>query len=248
VGLNNGGPPGSLVRERALRVLGPALTALCSVAAVHTDDPVLAITFDDGPDPVWTPVLLDVLDRHRLTATFFMLAAKAEPEATLAREVLDRGHEVGLHGIDHTRLPALSPAEARRVMLEGKQRLEAVLQRPVVLFRPAYGAQRLNEVFAARRLGLRTIIWNAWAEDWRPQAPAEVAERAASACRPGSILLLHDSYEPDGPDDSSPAPGFDRAEALEMLLQRLHGDGLGVTDVGRLLAGREPVLVPWLAR
>lgn len=248
VGLSNGGAPGSRSRQRLLRCLGPAVTGLCSIAAAHTDDPVLALTFDDGPDPRWTPAVLRVLREHQVTATFFMLSGKAEALPALARQVAAEGHDIGLHGPDHTRLTSLSAAASRRAMAAGKQRLEDVVGQPVTLFRPPYGAQGVNEVLAARRLGMRVVIWNAWAEDWRDQEPAEVADRAARACAPGTILLLHDGYEPHSPADVGPVPTLDRRRALELVLEQLDSRGLAATSVSRLLDGRPPVLVPWLQR
>lgn len=248
VGSRNGAQAGSPLRQRVLGAVAPMVTGFCSIAAADTADRVLALTFDDGPDPASTPAILRVLAQHGTMATFFMLACKAVQHPELARLVAAEGHEIALHGNDHTRLNSLPRSVSRQSIAEGKRRLEAVVDRPIRLFRPPYGAQRMNEVLAARRQGLETVIWNVWAEDWRDQAASDLAERVGGACEAGTILLLHDGFEPEEFCDTSLAPAFDKSEALELLLGQLQRRQLVPGTVSQLLDGRTRVLVPWIQR
>src|SRR5919107_5789297 len=129
--------------DRVLRWGRPALLPLSSVACVATPQRVVALTYDDGPDPDHTPGVLDALARHGATATFFVLAERAEAHPDLVRRIAAEGHDVGLHGEDHTRLSALPARQALTRIRRGRRRLAAVLGRPVTLYRPADGAQGL---------------------------------------------------------------------------------------------------------
>jgi peptidoglycan/xylan/chitin deacetylase (PgdA/CDA1 family) len=123
--------------DALLRSARPGLLPLSSVACVATDDRVVALTFDDGPDPDQTPEVLDALAEAGARATFFVLVDRAAEHPDLLRRIAAEGHEIGLHGEDHTRLTTLPIREALRRIRRGKRRLEELTGRPVTLFRPA---------------------------------------------------------------------------------------------------------------
>jgi peptidoglycan/xylan/chitin deacetylase (PgdA/CDA1 family) len=239
-------PPSGLLRWGRAAVL-----PISSVAGVATSDPVAALTFDDGPDPATTPAVLDALARHGATATFFVLAERAQQHPELVRRARAEGHEVGLHGDDHTRLSAVPPSEAVRRIRRGRRRLERVLQEPVSLYRPAYGAQRLGQLLGTRLLGLDVVLWTAWARDWEPAHAPAVADRALAALHPGAFLLLHDTVGDAAPVDggSHPAgPAVDRAEMTDAVLTGMAAAGIATATVGQLLATYPAVRTPWFAR
>lgn len=137
----------------------------------------LALTFDDGPNPKWTPRLLELLAEHDLRATFFLVGQFAEAEPALARRIVAAGHLIGNHSWSHPNL-ALTPA--RRVA-EELTRTSAVLEQiagvPVTYFRPPYGARRPFVLRTARRLGMVPVTWNAMTTDWKDLSADAIAGR-----------------------------------------------------------------------
>lgn len=205
-----------------------------SVVAAVTDEPVVALTFDDGPDPETTPRMLDVLDRHEAVATFFVLVDRAEEAPQVVRATRARGHEVGLHGLVHRRLQTASTAETMAVIRQGRQRLEALIDAPVTLFRPPGGAQTVRSLVIARASGLRTVLWSATARDWVDQPLENIVVRTLDQLDRGGIALLH-----DGPQGAARRPiSFDRAELVDRLLTRIAERGWRTVTVTELLTGR----------
>lgn len=208
-----------------------------AVARVRTRDPYVALTFDDGPDPRWTPAVLDVLAKHSALATFFLVgeAARAHPDV-VARTVA-AGHAIGSHTDSHPSLPSLQASEVEREIRDGHAAL-GEMSGP--LFRPPYGLYGLKVAKAAKRLGLTTVLWNVHADDWLRQGPDELRRKLSGAVRPGAIVLLHDSlatYGATGQPDRT-----DVIEALDELLAANAGVYRFVT-VPQLLAKGRPVKV-----
>jgi peptidoglycan-N-acetylglucosamine deacetylase len=153
----------------------------------------IALTFDDGPDPRWTPKVLDVLSTYRYAATFFCLGQQARAHPDLVKEIVSRGHEVGVHGYRH-RHHLLCPAGAiRRDVAQAANVLEVVTGAPPRYFRPPYGQVSGGSLATARSLQLQVVLWSAWGREWQDADPGSVAARVARRLRPGSIVLLHDS-------------------------------------------------------
>lgn len=163
------------------------------------DTSAVALTFDDGPDPVATPAVLDELDRLGLRATFFCLASHAERWPGLVSEVVARGHAVGTHGFRHGHHLARTPrwiADDLRAARDVMDRLGV----PVRWYRPTYGQATGATLVAARLQGLRTVLWSAWGREWATHDSTEVAARITRRLGPGSVVLLHDG-DAFGPAD-----------------------------------------------
>lgn len=229
------------VRRWVRRVVDPVLAPVGSVNGARTDDPVLGLTFDDGPDPVSTPAVLDALARHRARATFFVLADRAEEHPDAVRATVAAGHEIGMHGPDHRRLPSV--AEPERWLADGVRRLEAVAGVPIRRFRPPFGSQTLGTYRAARRQRLEVVVWAADVADWIDD-PAAVVRLGLERARPGAVMLLHDAFAPD-PSDPEPAPSLDRAGILDALLPGWIERGYSLESVAGLLRGRRPSTTAW---
>jgi peptidoglycan/xylan/chitin deacetylase (PgdA/CDA1 family) len=166
----------------------------------------VVLTFDDGPDPVWTPRVLDVLERAGVKATFFVIGEKAEKHPEVVQDVVRRGHTVGLHSYAHDRLFSLrSEARVARDLRRGIEVLERVTGARPVLFRPPVG--HTNPVISrvADKLDLLVVGWTVSGRDGTGWAtPAGVAARVRRGVRDGVIVLLHDAaergtHEPAGP-------------------------------------------------
>ncbi|HVQ96190.1 MAG TPA: polysaccharide deacetylase family protein [Mycobacteriales bacterium] len=231
-------------RRRVRRATDGVLAPVGSIRGARTGERVLALTYDDGPEPGDTDAVLAALAEAGIQATFFVLVYRAEAHPELIRRTIAAGHEVALHGIDHSRLTELPAPEVSRVLATGKARLERIAGQPVRLFRPAYGSQTVRTYLAARRAGLDVVVWGPTAADWRDGPAGEVAERALAGVAPGEIMLLHDAFEVP-PGDQTPRPTFDRGDVTRALLAGLADRDYTPLPVGRLLSGRRPWRTAW---
>lgn len=223
-----------------LRRLGGSL--LGTIVGVHTEEGVVALTFDDGPDETESDRLIDTLDRRGARATFFVLARRAEAHPDVVLRMAEH-HEVGLHGDEHVRLAGATAREVVRTVRGGKRRLERVLGAPVTLFRPPGGEQTILSFAVARASGLAVVQWSAAAEDWLDIEVGELVRRSMAQLSPGGVLLLHDRFEP-GPDAGAP-PTFDRVELLCRVLDALASRGWRAVTVTELLRQRRPRYALW---
>ncbi|MFI9245417.1 polysaccharide deacetylase family protein [Streptomyces sp. NPDC053086] len=154
----------------------------------------IALTFDDGPDPVSTPRFLDALDELGVRATFFVVGEHVVRHPAVIRETVRRGHELGVHGWRHDRpwRPAFA-RDAEEVARTVRAVHDLTGHRPL-WYRPPYGILTMSRWRAARRAGLRTVLWSAWGRDWTAGAtPESVRARVAADLRGGGTVLLHDS-------------------------------------------------------
>ena len=161
----------------------------------------MALTFDDGPDPVSTPLVLDALDALGWRATFFCLGSQARRAPEMVRELVERGHEVGVHGDVHkSHLRRPIPSVVRDVAT-AKATLEDLTGRPMEWFRPPYGGVSLSSLAAARRNRLRMVLWTTWGLDWQSDATGTtVAGNVHRTFVRGGTVLLHDSDVTSTPD------------------------------------------------
>jgi peptidoglycan/xylan/chitin deacetylase (PgdA/CDA1 family) len=161
----------------------------------------VALTIDDGPDPVATPRFCDVLAARDARATFFMLGAAAAKAPSVAAEVAAAGHDIGMHGWTHRPLPRQGPLTTYDDLARARDRIADATGQVPRLFRPAYGVLTGSALAAARRLGLTPVLWTAWGREWRRGATAaSVYATLLRGLDGGGTVLLHDSdrYAPPG--------------------------------------------------
>jgi peptidoglycan/xylan/chitin deacetylase (PgdA/CDA1 family) len=225
---------GSLARPVWRAVTRPVGT----VRAVATDQPHLVLTYDDGPDPVATPGVLAALASFGATATFFVLVPRVRSNPGLAREILAAGHEIALHGVDHTRLTRLPARAVHRRCRDGRAELEDLIGRPVRWFRAPYGALLPRHWSAVRAAGLKPVAWGPTPADWRPSiVESELAAEAMHGSARGEILLAHDGFAgPEDGADDGPAPDIDRAKLASLMLEGFSQQGLRGRSLGDALA------------
>jgi peptidoglycan-N-acetylglucosamine deacetylase len=154
-----------------------------------------ALTFDDGPDPgaSETPAILDALDAVGAKATFFLVGERIAAAPDLAREILARGHEVGVHGDRHIRNDGVPSAESVADIEAGHAALVEVTGATPRFYRPPYGRLTAAGAEACRQLGLQVAYWSTWGLDWEPVPAARIARRVLRDIEDGGIVLLHDS-------------------------------------------------------
>jgi len=189
---------------------------LGTVTHVSTRDSMVALTFDDGPDPEYTPRLLEILRRHGAHATFFMIGEAARQCPELVRRVAEAGHAIGNHGWDHPSFPFISRRER---LAQIRDCAEAVKPYGAKLFRPPYGDQNLASRVDAFLLGYQVVMFSVATDDWCGGDAVSIANQVERRIRAGSVVVLHDRLA-DALDESY----FDRAEmiqAVEILLKRL---------------------------
>ncbi|MGW4892734.1 polysaccharide deacetylase family protein [Kitasatospora sp. NPDC004240] len=190
------------------------------------DAPVVALTFDDGPHPVHTPQVLDVLRRLDAPAAFFCVGLHALAHPGLVRRIVDEGHTLGNHTWSHAYLPELGPAALRRQLdLTGEVLADAAGTGLPTLLRPPYGGRSAGTLERIAELGLTTVLWDVETDDWARPGPEVIAERVMRQVRPGSVVLMHDG-------------GGDRSQtvaALPPVIARLRAEGYRLVPVGDLL-------------
>jgi peptidoglycan-N-acetylglucosamine deacetylase len=222
--------------------IGPVRSALFPLLAGQGLPDHVALTFDDGPDPIATPLFLEALGAHDIRATFFMLGSQVSMAPRLAAEVADAGHEIGVHGWEHRYLPLRGPRAIYDDLARAVDVIEARTGQVPTLFRPPYGVLSTPGLVAAHRLGLTPVLWTCWGREWTSGAsPESVFATLVKDLTGGGTVLLHDS------DCTSPTAGSWRPalEALPMLLAECERRLLRVGPLGehgeRWSSGRGPL-------
>tara|TARA_R110002072_G_scaffold51201_3_gene137073 strand:+ start:2254 stop:2868 length:615 start_codon:yes stop_codon:yes gene_type:complete len=190
-------------------------------------DNAVYLTFDDGPDPVYTPRILYALDRQGARACFFVLGSACRRHPNLLREVSAAGHDIGVHGMSHDHPWLQSSRRARAQVADATATVAEILGERPRFFRPAYGRRRQATLGEARKQGLTTVLWSRSAMDWGRWGSADRIIHRLHRTRPGDILLLHDGR-----------PAHNRCEAtcrvLPGFLQWLASHSLACASLTRL--------------
>ena len=228
--------PDRLVRAGVRRVL-------LSTTSVRTDSPLVALTFDDGPDPRLTPAVLDVLRDRGGRATFLMVAERVRQHPALARRVIAEGHEVGLHGDEHVEMLNGSVRSQYVSLRRGRRDVEALLDVRITWFRAPFGKQEPETVLACRLAGMRPLMWSTSAHDWQPDPIEDQLRHVAGGLKPGAIVVLHDGSARVA--EPPPPPPENQPELLDRLLDLLHERALRPVTMSELCASGVVVRGPW---
>jgi peptidoglycan/xylan/chitin deacetylase (PgdA/CDA1 family) len=192
---------------------------------------LVALTFDDGPYPVETPLLLDVLADLHVPATFFLIGRDAEEFPDLTRRIAQAGHEIANHTLTHANLDQLDGAGVRRELAGGRAALERLATDPAIstMMRPPHGRFTVATVQVAQREGYDVILWSDDPGDWRSVSAEELAAHVEAHATAPDIVLLH---------SGRPAT----VAMLPEVVARFRGAGFTFVTVGELLR-RAPITV-----
>lgn len=154
---------------------------------------LIALTFDDGPYPIFTPLLLDELARLNIHATFFLIGRDSQQWPELTKRIEQTGNEIADHTYTHPDLDKETPAQVRTEIIEGRNAVYAISHDPAVLhlFRPPHGRYTLQTIEVAQSLGYKTILWTDDAGDWRKVTPEVLTHHLEEHATAPEIVLLH---------------------------------------------------------
>jgi len=204
------------------------------VARVRADQPVVALTFDDGPSE-YTAQVLDVLARYDVKATFFLVGLNAERHPDLARRIVSEGHVIGNHTYSHPVWAAIEDSRhVGRELDNGQQAIARAAGVAPTLFRPPHGWRSPWMVRLAHARGYTVVTWSVSPDDWRRPAADVIASRVLQQARPGAIVLLHDGFE----TRISP-PVQNMVEALPAIIEGLQARGYRFVTVPELMENSE---------
>jgi peptidoglycan-N-acetylglucosamine deacetylase len=183
---------------RSLQLIPPLIAKRTFSGCLWEGPPdcgMLAFTFDDGPDPVATPPVLDALDKAGAKGTFFLRGDRAGVHSTIVREIVARGHAVGNHGMSHRRMVFMRYDEAAREIDLAQSAIADATGVSPRFFRPPYGQFNSAVGRAVRERGLVMTIWTVLSGDFRTTDPEPVYRTVEPFIRPGAIIVFHDTLK-----------------------------------------------------
>lgn len=178
----------------------------------RTTSATVSLTFDDGPQPNFTPQILHVLQQYGVHATFFCVGSQVQAYPAIVRQMVQGGNVVGNHSWSHANLTTLSAAAIRQQLSMTSVAISQATGRVPTLFRPPYGATNATVRSIAAQLGLVQTLWTLDTRDWQRPGAAAIVNAVFTNAHNGSIILLHDG-------------GGDRSQTVQALSQIISGLG-----------------------
>ena len=182
------------------------------------EEKVLYLTFDDGPDTVYTNKLLDLLDQEQVPATFFMVAEAAQGHPDIVKRMKKSGYSIGIHSLSHQSAMLFGPGRTKRDLKESRK-IMGKMGIDVKEYRPPWGHLNLMSLYCIRKMHLQLIFWDVMAQDWSAKETADsICNKILRRVFPGAVICLHDGRGENG------APGR-TIEALKKALPMLKAQG-----------------------
>ncbi|MGR6342060.1 polysaccharide deacetylase family protein [Priestia megaterium] len=190
----------------------------------------VAFTFDDGPNPIYTPILLDLLKENNVKATFFVVGTKVEKYPELIQRMHNEGHLIGIHNYLHHSNWFMSPWKVRKGLEETAKVIEAITGVTPIYYRPPWGM--LNLFDFVRKGTYKIILWSIMAEDWRTSGGSEKIKHRLAKIKGGDVILLHDCGDTFGAEIDAPR---NTINALKDVLKAVKTKGFTCVRVDELL-------------
>lgn len=184
----------------------------------------VALTFDDGPNPIYTPKILSVLAKYNVKATFFIVGEQARQNIALIEEIVAEGHEIGSHTMRHPDANGTPLQQLQNEVLESVALLQNISNQKIKYFRPPYGHISPFYFAACQTHGITMILWSLDSNDWKKPPIEQLVKEITRQVQPGSIILLHDG-------------GGDRqntVEALDKLIPLLKQKNLTLATLSQM--------------
>ena len=191
-----------------------------NIVRMDTDQRVVALTFDDGPNPPYTDWLLDVLAKHNVKATFFMIGNRIEKYPETVRRVIAEGHQLGNHSYSHPVLGFRSPPYVQREIEHTDSLLRQFGITGEIVVRAPMLTRYLPVAWVLAKGNRTHISCNVWSWDWTTQNPDRIAETVLRKVKPGSIVVLH-----DGKAENKDANRLGTVEATDQIITGLKREG-----------------------
>ena len=192
----------------------------------------IALTFDDGPDPAWTPRIAELLAARDVPGTFFMVGRRAAAHPAVVRRLVETGHEIASHGWSHRSLWLCGPRRTADEVLRAQERLAELSGAAPRFFRPPWGMVNAALFGVLRRAHLRCVLWSIQPEGLRSCAPEAQAAYVVDHAHPGAVVDLHDA-------DGLPGAPERLAAALPAMIDGLRARGYTLTTLTDLLDGAQ---------
>jgi peptidoglycan/xylan/chitin deacetylase (PgdA/CDA1 family) len=190
----------------------------------------IALTFDDGPNPEYTPQILKILAQHNARATFFVVGTWAAKYPNLIRRTVAEGHEIGCHSWSHADFTRLSADEARQQLHRWEQVVNPLLPTRARQFRPPYGAVNASVRAMAAQMGYTIALWSSDTNDWRKPGADAIYNHAMAAARDGAVVLMHDGG----------GPRHQTVAAVRRLVPALQSRGYQLVTMSQLHSSADP--------
>ena len=191
-----------------------------NIVRLNTDQRVVALTFDDGPHPPYTEQLLDVLAKHNVKATFFLIGNRIEKHPEIAHRVIAEGHQVGNHSYSHPLLGFLPPNYVQQEIERTDMLLRQLGVTGEIVFRAPVLTRFLPVAWVLAKRDRAHISCNVWSWDWTTQNPDRITETVLKKVKPGSIIVLH-----DGKAENKDANRSGTVKATDKIISALKQDG-----------------------
>ncbi len=183
--------------------------------------PKVALTFDDGPHPEYTPKLLDALKERGVKATFFLIGKNAKVHPEIVKRIADEGHVIGNHTMNHVEITKMADADAFLELDENRKLLEGITGMPVEYMRPPFGAWQKS---LENKVNALPVLWSVDPLDWTTENTEEVVRRVIEEVEEDDIILLHDYYESS-------------VEATIRIVDILQAEGYDFVPIDELILG-----------
>jgi peptidoglycan/xylan/chitin deacetylase (PgdA/CDA1 family) len=235
VPLSSGGPP-QLVGGSERASVRPAHTQHIDYSSlypgwIYLKGPsvkAVALTFDDGPDAVWTPKVLDMLKRYKVRATFMCIGQRIHKYPNVFKRIVREGHVIGNHSWDHPKMTKLSPKGINWELTATNQEIKRQMGLKPRLFRPPYGDLNRTVINEVKKQNMKIIYWNVDSLDWDHLTAKQVVHNVLSHVTPGAIILQHSAGgKGENLDDT--------VQALPQIIQSLRKEGYRFVTVPELL-------------
>ena len=195
----------------------------------NTSHQGMLLTFDDGPNEIYTAKLLDTLKQHEVKAIFFVVAKNAQKYPHLIQRMIDEGHEIGLHSLEHKNAWLHSYFYTKKDF-EQSLKIMKHLNVNCHYYRPPWGHMNLFTSYFIKKHNLKLCLWNVMIQDWKNHSDIILSERLIKQCKANSIICLHDSSNDSHTDKGAP---LNTISALDLAIPQLRTNGLNFIAIER---------------